>query len=182
MDKDMSMQIKVLLESPLFNFLIAFLVLLFFLPIVFLVAFFRRRRRHARAAPAPQENLAPLPAPPPVEALVSGEPSVSSPAYGLFLFNPVTQEQIPVGHLPAILGRGETSTLRVNDPTVSMTHARLSYHPVAEKIYLEDLHSTNGLWVNGKPTALQLLENEDQIRVGQTTFTFQNTGYLHPAG
>jgi pSer/pThr/pTyr-binding forkhead associated (FHA) protein len=63
-----------------------------------------------------------------------------------------------------------------------MHHARISYHPLAGKIYIEDLGSTNGLWVNEKPTVQQVLEHEDQIRVGETTFTFQNTGYLHPVG
>jgi predicted component of type VI protein secretion system len=64
------------------------------------------------------------------------------------------------------LGRGSTCDFVVDDPTVSLQHARLSFRQ--GQWWLEDLASTNGTFLNGE--AVQggaLLTNQDEIRLGQ---------------
>ncbi|MCB9134682.1 MAG: FHA domain-containing protein [Anaerolineales bacterium] len=169
--------------------LIAFVIFLFLFSWG-LIALFKRKRL-PDAEIDQQQNLSPLT--PEVttalsseypdryiEAKISMDEPIHSETYGLFLYNLVTQEKIALQHLPATLGRDENNMICIPDSSMSMKHALINYQALAEKIYIEDLGSTNGLWVNGKPTIQQVLEHEDQIRLGQTTFTFQNTGYLHP--
>lgn len=176
-------------DNSAFVFVLACLLLLLLVSGGVLIL--RRRRRHARrlfsqpnsSAISPPNLSAPPPMPVPMaEDLVSPGAPKPLPAFGLFLFNAVKNEQLSLKELPITLGRGEDNAICITDPTVSLRHARILYHPVAEKIYIEDLHSTNGLWINDQPTVQQILDNDDQIRLGQTTFTFKNTGYLHPVG
>ena len=65
---------------------------------------------------------------------------------------------------------GREGTLVINDEFASSKHARLW---VARGLwYVEDLHSTNGTWLNGRRIhAAQLLKRGDKIKVGHTVIT-----------
>src|SRR3954466_16119414 len=55
------------------------------------------------------------------------------------------------------------------DSEISRVHARV-YHDPSGQLTVEDLGSTNGTFVNGKPTsAPPPLRPGDELRVGQTT-------------
>jgi pSer/pThr/pTyr-binding forkhead associated (FHA) protein len=58
----------------------------------------------------------------------------------------------------------------LDDPTVSNTHARLSYHH--GQWWLEDLRSTNGTFLNDEAVASPLVVTDgDVVRCGQVQFT-----------
>jgi FHA domain len=72
----------------------------------------------------------------------------------------------------ALLGRGESADIRLQDTFASSAHARLV--PQGEVIVLEDLGSTNGTYLNGEPlTGPQPLHVGDSIRIGDSEFRFE---------
>jgi FHA domain len=72
----------------------------------------------------------------------------------------------------ALLGRGETADIRLEDTFASAQHARLV--PQGEVMVLEDLGSTNGTYLNGEPLrGPQPLHVGDSIRIGDSEFTFE---------
>ena len=72
----------------------------------------------------------------------------------------------------ALLGRGDSADIRLEDTFASSRHARLV--PQGEVIVLEDLGSTNGTYLNGEPLrGPQPLHVGDSIRIGDSEFTFE---------
>jgi hypothetical protein len=72
----------------------------------------------------------------------------------------------------ALLGRGDSADIRLQDTFASSAHARLV--PQGEVIVLEDLGSTNGTYLNGEPLrGPQPLHVGDSIRIGDSEFTFE---------
>ncbi len=85
----------------------------------------------------------------------------------------VSSPTLPQGrHLtltePTTVGRGPTSGLRLDhDDYVSSRHALIT--PSDNGVWLEDLGSTNGTFVNGaQVTSSRLLQAGDVIRIGDT--------------
>jgi two-component system cell cycle response regulator len=83
--------------------------------------------------------------------------------------------KLPVG--PATIGRGRTSEVSLHDEGVSRAHARI----VADggEIFVEDLESRNGTYVNGdRVFGRSKLRDGDKIQVGRTTilkFTYHDS-------
>jgi len=72
----------------------------------------------------------------------------------------------------ALLGRGESADIQLQDTFASSAHARLVAQ--GEVIVLEDLGSTNGTYLNGEPLrGPQPLHVGDSIRIGDSEFTFE---------
>jgi hypothetical protein len=72
----------------------------------------------------------------------------------------------------ALLGRGESADIRLQDTFASSQHARLV--PQGDVMVLEDLGSTNGTYLNGEPLrGPQPLHVGDSIRIGDSEFTFE---------
>ncbi len=70
------------------------------------------------------------------------------------------------------IGRDPACELVLDDPTVSNSHARLAYHH--GHWWLEDLHSTNGTFLNGEAVASPLVvTGGDVARCGQVEVTIQ---------
>ena len=69
------------------------------------------------------------------------------------------------------IGRAEDSDIIINDPFISSKHALITKR--GRNLIIQDLHSTNGSFINDKrvkrPTKLK--EN-DEIRLGTKKFTF----------
>ncbi len=57
------------------------------------------------------------------------------------------------------------------DPRVAPRHAAI--HPIPGGYDIEDLQSTTGTLVNGRPVARARLRNNDQVQIGGTGFQFQ---------
>jgi hypothetical protein len=69
-----------------------------------------------------------------------------------------------------LIGRDPACELVLDDPTVSNSHARLAYHH--GHWWLEDLHSTNGTFLNGVMVAAPLvITGGDVVRCGQVELT-----------
>jgi hypothetical protein len=60
-----------------------------------------------------------------------------------------------------VIGRDLACEMLLDDPTVSNRHARLSYHH--GQWWLEDLHSTNGTFLNGEAVASPLVVTSGDI-------------------
>jgi len=77
--------------------------------------------------------------------------------------------------LPAVVGRSPDIELMIDDVAVSRRHAQIDQGN--EGFSVQDLGSTNGLFVNGVRVQRQLLHDGDRIQVGTTTilkFCFQD--------
>jgi pSer/pThr/pTyr-binding forkhead associated (FHA) protein len=75
----------------------------------------------------------------------------------------------------ALIGRGHTAALVLNDPQVSRLHARLELRDGV--VHLEDLGSLNGTGRNGqKLNGTTRLEPGDRLQIGSATITFRGVG------
>jgi predicted nucleic acid-binding Zn-ribbon protein len=68
------------------------------------------------------------------------------------------------------IGRGPDNELVLDTKHISRYHAVLLAGPVHTSI--EDLNSTNGVFVNGKRIARQVLKDGDRVTVGRTQFRY----------
>ena len=66
------------------------------------------------------------------------------------------------------LGRGETCEVQIQDTGISRKHARVVLEPTGE-VWLEDLDSTNGTFVENHRIERRLLRDGDKIQLGRTT-------------
>jgi pSer/pThr/pTyr-binding forkhead associated (FHA) protein len=64
-----------------------------------------------------------------------------------------------------VIGRGPKADLALAEATISRAHAAVGFRD--HSFYVEDLGSTNGTLVNGARINLQILKNEDEIRMGK---------------
>ncbi len=65
-----------------------------------------------------------------------------------------------------LIGRGSACQIRLLDPKVSRTHARVLQH--GGEIIIEDLKSAHGLWVNGNKVDRATLHDGDRVQFGGT--------------
>lgn len=68
------------------------------------------------------------------------------------------------------IGRGDDSTVFLDDVTVSRRHAELMH--TADGWVLADAGSLNGSYVNKKSVVKQVLTNGDEIQIGKYRFLF----------
>ncbi|HEU5138303.1 MAG TPA: FHA domain-containing protein [Steroidobacteraceae bacterium] len=68
------------------------------------------------------------------------------------------------------IGRGADNELVLDTKHISRYHAVLLAGPVHTSI--EDLNSTNGVFVNGKRVARQVLKDGDRVTIGRTQFRY----------
>jgi pSer/pThr/pTyr-binding forkhead associated (FHA) protein len=87
-----------------------------------------------------------------------------------------------VGEREVRIGRLPDNTLVIDNPAVSGHHARVS--KVDDKFVIEDLQSTNGIFINERRVTRQVLTDGDVVLVGKHTlvFTAAGGGEASPAG
>ena len=86
-------------------------------------------------------------------------------------------KRFPLSEDTLVLGRGESSQIRVQDNSVSRTHCKIE--PTKEGVYIVDTKSLNGTFVNDKPTrGAHLLHDGDYVRVGNVIFRFLTGGNI----
>jgi FHA domain len=72
----------------------------------------------------------------------------------------------------ATLGRSDGADINVNDPFASSAHARIFER--GDFMYLEDMGSTNGTYLNGRQIrTAERLKVADVIRIGDTEYRYQ---------
>jgi hypothetical protein len=71
-----------------------------------------------------------------------------------------------------VLGRGDHAEIRLEDPFASSRHARI--YEQAGTLVLEDLHSTNGTYLNEELLDTpRPLHPGDHVRIGESEFVFE---------
>src|SRR5512142_1035696 len=70
------------------------------------------------------------------------------------------------------LGRRPYNDIVIDNLAVSGEHAVLLMN--GNEVFLEDLNSTNGTYVNGKAVKKQLLQNTDTVEIGKYKIKYVN--------
>jgi hypothetical protein len=77
-----------------------------------------------------------------------------------------------LGNGGATLGRSSSSDIEVDDPFASSAHARI--FPRGDFMYIEDVGSTNGTYLNGRQVRRpEQLKMADTIRIGDTEYRYR---------
>jgi VWFA-related protein len=84
---------------------------------------------------------------------------------------PSRGEEILIDNIPAVIGRGAKADVRLKDATVSAQHAKLFMEN--DTVYLQDLASTNGTFVNEKKIVKSGLKDNDRVRFGEVETVFK---------
>ena len=75
-------------------------------------------------------------------------------------------------HDEAVMGRAPTSDVQIEDAFASSAHARV--FPRGQSMYIEDLGSTNGTYLNERQLeAVEELRPDDTVRIGETEYRYQ---------
>ncbi len=77
---------------------------------------------------------------------------------------------------PVLLGRQSPATLLVNDPGLSRNHARFEVD--GGEVWVEDLRSTNGTYINGTRIARAQILPHDEVTIGAITISLRVTPRL----
>ena len=95
--------------------------------------------------------------------------------------HPRLQVVAAMGHEPgttfdvgegATFGRSDNADIRVDDAFASSAHARI--FPRSEFMYLEDMGSTNGTYLNGRQVkTAERLKMADTIRIGDSEYRYE---------
>jgi two-component system cell cycle response regulator len=84
---------------------------------------------------------------------------------------PRAGEVLTVDRHDAVLGRGEDADLRIQDPSLSRTHAR--FERDGDTLTVTDLESMNGTFVEGQRVqGTQLLKSGEQLTLGNVIVRF----------
>jgi FHA domain len=95
--------------------------------------------------------------------------------------SPRLQVVAAMGHEPgtsfdigdgATMGRSDGAAIRVDDPFASSAHARIFQR--GDYMYLEDMGSTNGTYLNGRQVrSTERLRMADVIRIGDSEYRYE---------
>ena len=84
-------------------------------------------------------------------------------------FQPGTEFEIGES---ATMGRAPSSDVPIEDPFASSAHARI--FPRGQFMYIEDMGSTNGTYLNGRQLRRpEQLKTADLVRIGETEYQYQ---------
>jgi diguanylate cyclase (GGDEF)-like protein len=79
---------------------------------------------------------------------------------------------VSVGDRSLVIGRADNCDVRLGELSVSRRHACIQPEP--DGIYVLDLHSTNGTFLNGEAVERAALRDGDHLQVGSQIFRFIN--------
>jgi len=82
-----------------------------------------------------------------------------------------------LGEKPVVIGRSTECDIQLGVQNVSRKHARVLHHD--EEYLIEDLESTNGVFVNGIRVVKCVLRNDDQIEIGGVKLIFNEEKRLY---
>lgn len=101
------------------------------------------------------------------DSAVGGEPRLEVVA--ALGYEPGSRWELAEG---ATMGRSEEVDIRVEDKFASSAHARI--FPRSGKLYIEDMGSTNGTYLNGSQLSRpERLHDGDEVRIGDSEYRFQ---------
>ena len=159
---------SVAIEEVLLILKVAFLVLLY-------LFIWRIVRTAARDLRLPQESFVLAPSSPAAQQLAAAVASVRTGQL-IVLKSPSVDEghALQLNAAPVTIGRSSQNDLGLDgDEFASARHAR--FEPRRDGVWLEDVGSTNGTYVNGvRLDAPRRLRAGDVIRIGETDFRFDS--------
>ena len=82
-----------------------------------------------------------------------------------------------LGDRAVVIGRSAECDIQLGVQNVSRKHARVLFQN--EEYLIEDLESTNGVFVNGIKVVKCVLRNNDQIEIGGVKLVFNEEKTLH---
>ncbi len=77
----------------------------------------------------------------------------------------------PLDRSSTVIGRGRNADFVLHEATISRAHALMGYE--ADRLYVQDLGSTNGVLVNGVREDRALLSEGDELRMGRLVMRVQ---------
>lgn len=84
----------------------------------------------------------------------------------LIVLYPQTQfKQIALPQGSVIVGRGQDSDIHLDDELVSRKHCKITFD--GSRIFVEDLDSTNGTYVDGSPIKQAPLGSDNRLQIGK---------------
>ncbi|NIP74074.1 MAG: FHA domain-containing protein [Gammaproteobacteria bacterium] len=88
--------------------------------------------------------------------------------------------ELPLARGTLTIGRRASSDVRIHDKTVSADHACIEW--LGDPVFIQDLDSTNGTFVNGKRVQRHELSDGDVIHLGRHTLLFSVNSVASAAG
>ena len=91
------------------------------------------------------------------------------------LVDDVVVKSFPLEKSGITIGRSPDCDIQIEESSVSIKHSRIEMIPnpivaALTDIFIEDLGSMNGTWVNDEQTSRQIIQNKDRIRIAFTEF------------
>jgi pSer/pThr/pTyr-binding forkhead associated (FHA) protein len=91
------------------------------------------------------------------------------------LVDDVVVKSFPLEKSGITIGRSPDCDIQIEESSVSSKHSRIEMLPnpivaALTDIFIEDLGSMNGTWVNDEQTSRQIIQNQDRIRIAFTEF------------
>ena len=91
------------------------------------------------------------------------------------LVDDVVVKSFPLEKSGVTIGRSPDCDIQIEESSVSSKHARIEMIPnpvvaVLTDIFIEDLGSMNGIFVNDEQVSRQIIQNKDRIRIAFTEF------------
>jgi len=91
------------------------------------------------------------------------------------LVDDVVVKSFPLEKSGITIGRSPDCDIQIEESSVSSQHSRIEMIPnpivaALTDIFIEDLGSMNGTWVNDEQTSRQIIQNKDRIRIAFTEF------------
>ncbi len=92
------------------------------------------------------------------------------------IYGPALGKNYPIEIDLISIGREPTNTIQIDHENVSRNHARLERVPPS--IFIEDLESTNGTYLNDVPIKREKLRHGDLIKIGGVVYKFISGGNI----
>jgi pSer/pThr/pTyr-binding forkhead associated (FHA) protein len=92
-------------------------------------------------------------------------------------FNGTVLKELKVDQDEIIIGRDAGNDIQIDNIAVSREHAKICRGP--NYYFIEDLNSTNGIFINGKKINKKFLTEDDEISIGK--YSLQIALEDHPA-
>jgi len=94
-------------------------------------------------------------------------------------FEQAVLKEIPLSEGEVTIGRLPDNKIQIDNPLVSGHHARVIWE--ADHYVIEDLHSTNGTYVNNRRIERATLKEGDNVLVGKHTLSYKDVAFEQPA-
>lgn len=124
-----------------------------------------------KKTPFPSDN------PEPEATIVTSLESIYSPkekeadlkkAYLIVIAGNAVGEMFQIRKESVVLGRDSECDVQIRDVGISRRHSKI-YRDQLGEIYIEDLGSTNGTYINGEQIVKKPLNDGDRVQLGRTT-------------